>query len=109
MATEQRIMHTYRVEVLDAGTVLKSADVNLSFRLDAALNPVTENGNPVGEITAMAELVARLRKLSRARRIEITPAELDERDWSPRLVRQRFVLVDVDGNGRALPRKEVAR
>lgn len=104
MASEQRVMRTYRVEVFDHedGSVVRSDDVNLSYRLDAGLNPVTDDGKPVGDAFAAVELQRRLRKLTRARRIAVTAADLDHLPWDTRLVRQRFVQVEVDDLGRAV-------
>lgn len=102
--SQNRIMQTYRVDLLlSDGTVFKSADVNLSFMLDADNSPLDSNGRPLGDAVAAVELVRRLRKLAKAKRIPVTNEDLDACDWSaPRIVRQRFVTVEVDETGRAV-------
>jgi hypothetical protein len=100
MSTQTRLMRTYRVTLTNSETVVGQADVNLSFTVDAAGNPIDDQGREITDLKAYVELQGRLRRLAGRKQVPVTHAELDACDWQVKVVRARLVKIETDETGR---------
>lgn len=105
--TQTRIMRTYRVELapIEGDSPPVEAEVNLSYEVDD-LDAVDSNGQVVEPLSLQAkiEAIRRLRKLAETQRTRVSVADIDRSDFDVQLLRQRFVTVELDENGRPIPR-----
>lgn len=108
VAVQARIMRTYEVTLkTEAGAVVGTETVNLSYEVNEALDALDRDGTivPATSIQASIEVMKRLRKLAERNRTAVTAAQIDEADWDVRLARFRFVQVPLDESGRPIPQQ----